>query len=57
VAVRAEGAKAVFEVLDTNAAGTVEGGEASAALELRCAQLGVELQLLAGTCRLTFPLA
>jgi signal transduction histidine kinase len=58
VAVRAEESRAVFEVVDTNASAAVEsGGETSAALELRCAQLGVELQLRAGTCRLTFPLA
>jgi phosphoglycerate-specific signal transduction histidine kinase len=30
--------------------------EAAAALELRCAQLGVDVHLEAGTCRLTFPL-
>ncbi|MFY0575705.1 histidine kinase [Cystobacter fuscus] len=57
VVVRSEDTKAVFEVVDANAAGVVGGSEASAALELRCAQLGVELHLLAGTCRLSFPLA
>jgi signal transduction histidine kinase len=57
VVVRREDTKAVFEVVDANAAGVAGGSEASAALELRCAQLGVELHLLAGTCRLSFPLA
>ncbi|MET0402002.1 MAG: histidine kinase dimerization/phospho-acceptor domain-containing protein [Cystobacter sp.] len=58
VVVRTEESRAVFEVVDTQATGSVEGtGETSAALELRCAQLGVELLLRAGTCRMSFPLA
>jgi phosphoglycerate-specific signal transduction histidine kinase len=58
VVVRSEESRAVFEVVDTQPAATLEGtAEASAALELRCAQLGVELHLRAGTCRLSFPLA
>jgi signal transduction histidine kinase len=58
VGVRIEESRAVFDVVDTNASPAVEGTtEASAALELRCAQLGVELHLRAGTCRLSFPLA
>ncbi len=57
VAVKAEGARAVFEVGVASLA-TAEGPlEAAAALELRGAQLGVDLHLEAGTCRLTFPLA
>ena len=57
VTVKAADARAVFEVVATTV-GSVEGPlEAAAALELRCAQLGVDLHLEAGTCRLTFPLA
>lgn len=58
VQVQSEGTRAVFEVVDTQPTPTGEGGgEALAALELRCAQLGVELNLRAGACRLSFPLA
>jgi signal transduction histidine kinase len=56
VSVRAEEARAVLEVVD-GTANTVDSTLEAAALELRCAQLGVELHLRAGTCRLVFPLA
>jgi signal transduction histidine kinase len=57
VAVRAEDSRAVLEVVDATNVSAENAPEVVAALELRCAQLGVELQLRAGTCRLTFPLA
>ncbi len=58
VGVRIEDARAVFEVVDADASPGADGpSEASAALELRCAQLGVDLHLRGGTCRMTFPLA
>ena len=57
VSVRAEESRAVLEVVDASAATTENTPEAVAALELRCGQLGVELQLRAGQCRLSFPLA
>ena len=57
VSVKAEETRAVFEVV-ASSLGTTSGPlEAAAALELRGAQLGVDLHLEAGTCRLTFPLA
>ncbi|WP_223757352.1 histidine kinase dimerization/phospho-acceptor domain-containing protein [Myxococcus sp. RHSTA-1-4] len=56
VRVRAEGDSAVLEVEDTGA--PVESQpDVVAALELRCAQLGVEALLRAGQCRLVFPRA
>ncbi|QRN93299.1 HAMP domain-containing histidine kinase [Archangium violaceum] len=57
VSVRAEESRAVLEVVDASTAATENTPEAVAALELRCGQLGVELQLRAGQCRLSFPLA
>ena len=58
VGVRIEESRAVFEVVDANASPVVDGtSESSVALELRCAQLGVDLHLRAGTCRMSFPLA
>ncbi len=56
VAVRAEDARAVLEVVDVTPSAVASTPE-EAALELRCAQLGVELTLRAGMCRLSFPLA
>ncbi|PTL85428.1 histidine kinase dimerization/phospho-acceptor domain-containing protein [Vitiosangium sp. GDMCC 1.1324] len=55
VAVRAEDARAVLEVMDATGS-AVESVPEAAALALRCAQLGVELHLRAGSCRLSFPL-
>jgi signal transduction histidine kinase len=57
VAVRVEESRAVFEVVDAANTAAENAPEVVAALGLRCAQLGVELQFRAGTCRLTFPLA
>jgi signal transduction histidine kinase len=57
VAVRAEESRAVLEVVDAASSPVENALEGVAALTLRCAQLGVELQLRAGTCRLSFPLA
>ncbi|WP_147422899.1 sensor histidine kinase [Citreicoccus inhibens] len=56
--VRSEDARAVLEVEDTGgaAAGTV-AADTEAALRLRAAQLGLELELRAGLCRLFFPRA
>lgn len=54
VLVRAEGASAVLEVEDSGGA-SEPMPEVVAALELRCAQLGVEPQIRAGHCRLVFP--
>jgi len=56
VRVRAEGASAVLEVEDTGGA-SEPMPEVVAALELRCAQLGVESYIRAGQCRLVFPRA
>ncbi|QRK06940.1 HAMP domain-containing histidine kinase [Archangium violaceum] len=56
VAVRAEGSRAVLEVVDATSSPAETVPEAAAALELRCGQLGVELLMRAGTCRLSFPL-
>lgn len=56
VTVKAADTRAVFEVVATTLASVDGPLEAAAALELRSAQLGVDLQLEAGTCRLTFPL-
>jgi hypothetical protein len=47
----------VLEVVDSTATASENAPEVVAALALRCAQLGVELQLRAGLCRLIFPLA
>jgi signal transduction histidine kinase len=57
VTVRAEDARAVLEVMDASSSSTENAPEAVAALESRCAQLGVDVFLCAGTCRLSFPLA
>ncbi|AKJ04358.1 phospho-acceptor domain-containing protein [Archangium gephyra] len=56
VAVRTEESRAVLEVVDATTSPAETTPEVAAALELRCAQLGVELQLRAGMCRLSFPL-
>ena len=56
VAVRTEESRAVLEVVDATPSLAETTPEVAAALELRCAQLGVELQLRAGMCRLSFPL-
>jgi len=56
VAVRAEGGLAVLEVVDATPTASESAPEVVAALRMRCAQLGVELQLHEGLCRLTFPL-
>jgi signal transduction histidine kinase len=56
VTVRSEASQAVFEVVDATASAVENTPEAAAALEMRCTQLGVEMQLRAGTCRLSFPL-
>lgn len=56
VRVRADGACAVLEVEDSGGA-TEPVPDVAAALELRCAQLGVEAQLRGGLCRLVFPRA
>ena len=56
VAVRTEESRAVLEVVDATSSSVETTPEAAAALELRCAQLDVELQLRAGLCRLSFPL-
>ncbi len=56
VAVRSDESRAVLEVVDANPSPSESTPEAAAALELRCGQLGVELQLRAGMCRLSFPL-
>jgi signal transduction histidine kinase len=56
VRVHAEGARAVLEVEDSGGA-TEPLPDVVAALELRCAQLGVEAQLRGGHCRLVFPRA
>jgi signal transduction histidine kinase len=56
VSVRAEDSRAVLEVVDATHTPAENSPEVVAALELRCAQLGVDLQLRAGQCRLTFPL-
>ncbi|MFP2929029.1 histidine kinase dimerization/phospho-acceptor domain-containing protein [Pyxidicoccus sp. 3LG] len=57
VVVRTDGPAAVLEVEDSGGATAEPLPEVVAALELRCAQLGVELQLRAGHCRLIFPRA
>jgi len=56
VAVRAEGGLAVLEVVDATPTASESAPEVVAALRMRCAQLGVELHLHEGLCRLTFPL-
>ncbi len=59
VAVRVEEGQGVLEVVQATPpeAESSEVSEVSAALELRCAQLGVEVRQRAGSCRLVFPLA
>jgi hypothetical protein len=57
VTVRVEDSRAVLEVVDATVSPAETVPEAAAALELRCGQLGVELHLRAGMCRLCFPLA
>jgi signal transduction histidine kinase len=57
VLVRAEGPSAVLEVEDSGGATTESMPEVVVALELRCAQLGVDSQIRAGHCRLVFPRA
>jgi signal transduction histidine kinase len=54
ITVRSEGALAAFEVEDAGF-GAEPTPDAVAALGLRCAQLGVDLQLRGGGCRLLFP--
>ena len=56
VAVRAEGALAVLEVVDATPTSHENTPEVVAALRMRCEQLGVELHLQDGLCRLTFPI-
>jgi len=56
VSVRAEGPLAVLEVVDATPTSTESTPEVVAALRLRCEQLGVELRLHEGLCRLTFPI-
>jgi len=56
VAVRAEGALAVLEVVDATPSSHENAPEVVAALRMRCEQLGVELHLHDGLCRLTFPI-
>ncbi|WP_338866548.1 sensor histidine kinase [Myxococcus stipitatus] len=57
VTVRAEGPSAVLEVDDSGGEASPELADAVAALGLRCAQLGVELHVRGGCCRLSFPRA
>jgi signal transduction histidine kinase len=59
VTVSAEEGQGVLEVLEVVEVAHPDTGapEVAAALELRCAQLGVELRQQAGSCRLLFPLA
>jgi signal transduction histidine kinase len=54
VLVRADGPHAVLEVEDSGSAAEPMP-EVVAALELRCAQLGVEPHIRGGQCRLVFP--
>lgn len=56
VTVRAEEGQGVLEVVQA-AHPEAESSEVVAALELRCAQLGVEIRQQSGSCRLVFPLA
>ncbi|RKH34963.1 sensor histidine kinase [Corallococcus sicarius] len=56
VAVRAEGARAVLEVQDGSPA-PEQASDTVAALTLRAAQLGIEFDIRAGSCRLVFPRA
>ncbi|HEX8824495.1 MAG TPA: histidine kinase dimerization/phospho-acceptor domain-containing protein [Archangium sp.] len=56
VSVRTEETRAVLEVVDATPSPAENAPEVVAALELRCAQLGVDLRMQAGLCRLTFPL-
>ena len=56
VAVRGEGARAVLEVQD-GSPGPELATDTVAALTLRAAQLGIEFDIRAGSCRLVFPRA
>ncbi|WP_426752446.1 sensor histidine kinase [Myxococcus sp. Y35] len=57
VTVRGEAASAVLEIEDSGGASTEPLPEAVEALRLRCSQLGVDLFIRAGVCRLLFPRA
>ncbi|NTX02310.1 HAMP domain-containing histidine kinase [Myxococcus sp. CA051A] len=57
VTVRGEGSVAVLEVEDTGGDSAPEHADVVAALGLRCAQLGVDLHVRGGSCRLIFPRA
>ncbi|HVG57254.1 MAG TPA: histidine kinase dimerization/phospho-acceptor domain-containing protein [Hyalangium sp.] len=54
VAVRSEGSQAVLEVTDPAGSAPESAPDVVAALGLRCAQLGVDFQIRAGTCRFIF---
>jgi signal transduction histidine kinase len=54
VSVRAEGSRAVLEVVDPAGGAAEQAADIVAALGLRCAQLGVEFQIKAGVCRFIF---
>ncbi|GHG76620.1 HAMP domain-containing histidine kinase [Comamonas sp. JC664] len=54
VTVRGEATSAVLEVEDSAGPGAEPLPESVEALRLRCAQLGVDLFIRAGTCRLSF---
>lgn len=54
VTVRAEGARAVLEVVDPAGGAAEQAADTVAALGLRAAQLGVEFQIKAGVCRFIF---
>jgi signal transduction histidine kinase len=56
VAVRADGERAVLEVVD-GSQGAEQATDTVAALTLRAAQLGIEFSVGAGSCRLVFPRA
>lgn len=55
VVARAEGSHALFEVMDGAGGAPESAPEVVAALSLRCAQLGVDFQIQAGSCRFLFP--
>lgn len=57
VTVRVEGPNAVLEVEDSGGSGAESTPDAVAALGLRATQLGVDLQVRGGLCRLVFPRA
>ncbi|MBN1209278.1 MAG: HAMP domain-containing histidine kinase [Myxococcaceae bacterium] len=54
VCVHTEGTHAVLEVTDAAGSAPEQAPDILAALGLRCAQLGVELQIRAGVCRFIF---